>query len=208
MAAKNNTVRQVRLPDELVSDVDAVFQELHISFSEGVRLFLTEVVKQQKLPFRPSQDSEDNLIKVREKENAYLDQILGTGLSAEERLKRAIFGPENGSEMSDEQLKEWARNIGLPDTLSTSTLEELFDSGLFPQNAFSGGVSVDLFSDELEDSEADENILTFAHIENIRSNLDKVADKLKARAISSYLQNLHDDNVRIAARVTKDKEGV
>ena len=208
MAAKNNTVRQVRLPDELVSDVDAVFQELHISFSEGVRLFLTEVVKQQNLPFRPSQDSEDNLIKVREKENAYLDQILGTGLSAEERLKRAIFGPENGSEMSDEQLKEWARNIGLPDTLSTSTLEELFDSGLFPQNAFSGGVSVDLFSDELEDSAADDNILTFAHIENIRSNLDKVADKLKARAISSYLQNLHDDNVRIAARVTKDKEGV
>ena len=208
MAAKNNTVRQVRLPDELVSDVDAVFQNLHISFSEGVRLFLTEVVKQQKLPFRPSQGSEDNLIEAREKENAYLDQILGTGLSAEERLKRAIFGPENGAEMSDEQLKDWASGVGLPDSLSASTLEELFDSGLFPQNAFTGDVSVDLFSNELEDSAADENILTFAHIENIRSNLDKVADKLKAKAISSYLQNLHDDNVRIAARVTKDKEGV
>ena len=185
MVSKNDTVRQVRLPSSLANDAEAVFEKLNITFSEAVRLFLAETAAKGKLPFRPEEKTGGDLLAMRKTEEAYIDRILGTGKSAEERLKDAIFGPRSGKDMHDEDLRSWGRDIGLGETLSVSALEELYDTGIFPHSVVTGDIDGDFYSDDGDTRFSYLESIRF--VENIRANIDKTAEKMKANAISAYL---------------------
>ena len=205
MASKNDTNRQIRLPSEMAEEADKVFQNLHITFSEAVRLFLDETIRRGKLPFRPDKDAENQLMLLRKKENSYVDRVLGTGASPEQRLLKAIFGSDSGAEMSDDQLKDWALACGLPvNKLSTSTLEELFDSGLFPKDMWDNGVKINI-EPGTENSPLVQGLMDVKNMENIRRNIRDVSSKLEANAMSHYLQICYDDAQRLKIIVEVQK---
>ena len=188
MVSKNDTVRQIRLPSSLANAADEVFENLNITFSEAVRMFLSETVAKGKLPFRPEEEAGGDLLAMRKAEEDYVDRVLGTsGKPAKDRLLEAIFGERDGKDVPDEELRDWARDVGLGEKFSISCLEELYDSGIFPKNVFSGDIDFDYTDDNNDPSVAYLENIHF--VENIRSNIDKTAEKMKANAISAYLND-------------------
>lgn len=180
----NDTNRSIRLPEDLAEKAKAVLDGCGLTFSEAVRMFLNETVKAGKLPFRPSQEGTDaKLLAMRKREEAFVGCILGKNDGAEERLLKAIFGQEKATDMTDDQLRDWANMTGLPKTLSITTIEDLFDSGLFARNPWSGNLSVDID----EDDPAFLSLLTMTQTHNIQTNLESTFKRIHENALNFYV---------------------
>ena len=159
-----SSVRQVRIGKDLLAKADEILKENNTNFSEVVRMLMQEIVDSGTVPTIVVPHGDD--------------------ISAEERLFHAIFGTPDVKYMNDEQLKDWGAKIGLP-PLSTATLAELFDSGLFPKDPYDGDYTA-LYPGELDtdmtniDNRINNNTL---YIEQVKANADDIAAKLKLNAI-------------------------
>ncbi len=185
-----NTIKQFRVSQDLMDDADKVFKKLNLTTSEAIRLFLTETAKKGKLPFRPAEDNEDQKIATMRKEEAeYVDEVLGIGRNSRiDRFIRGLYGQETSDDLSDGALKEWGLDSGLPRGLSTQTLAELFDSGLFSTNPWSTkNINTDMNYMQNLDEETRERSIMLEQTESIKSNIDETCRKLKDNAISTYL---------------------
>ena len=184
----NDTQRQIRLPSELSQAVDEVLEKLNLSFSEAVRIFLDEMVKTGKLPFRPtmSEEAKDKIAQ-RKKESDYVDSILGINKrTAEERLLQTLFDEVPGDAMSDGQLLEWGKDTGLPSGLTISTLEDLYNSGLFARHPWWGGINANYRN--LDTNSDARTALMIEQVECIKENLENTHRTLLNNALSVYLQ--------------------
>lgn len=180
-------VRQVRLPEKLSNDVDLVLQQMNMSFSEAVRIFLMEMVKEGRMPFRPNPDEKTGrMVENAKMEDEFLKDALGISTtSAEERLLKAIFGETSGRDMSSEQLRDWAEMTGLPANLRIGTLEDLYDSGLFAIDPWSGSLE---YRGHVDDSDKWTVMLMLQEqTGNIRANLEETFRKMLNNAMNAYL---------------------
>lgn len=172
-----SSVRQVRIGKDLLAQADEILKEHDTNFSEVVRMLMQEIVDTGEVPsiVLPHDDS----------------------ISAVERLFTAIFGPQDAKHMDSKQLREWANKTGLP-SLSTPTLAELFDSGLFSKDPYEGEYTA-LYPGEIgtmDTTNIDNRINTNAlYIEQIRANSNKVAEKLKLNAIRYICAPIPENNI-------------
>ena len=88
--------------------------------------------------------------------------------------------------MSDDQLMEWGKDTGLPSCLTVSTLEDLYNSGLFASHPWIGNIST-TFPD-FGDNPTARTALMIEQVENIKANLEKTHRTLLNNALSVYLQ--------------------
>lgn len=188
-----NTVKQIRLSQDLFDRANAVFIKKGLSFSEAVRLFLEQTAERKRLPFRPSSGTGKGIsASDAEAEARFVSNMLGLGNgNAEERLLHMIFGEEKAEDLSDEQLEEWAMRTGLPENMDPATLAELYDRGVFEKNPYRGS-----FEDTACDSCYGENgfscdncpkwPMTYAaKKENLRENLKKAFDRLYISSVNT-----------------------
>lgn len=185
-----DTIKQFRVSQELMNDADKIFKKMNLTTSEAIRLFLSETVKKGKLPFRPADDDEiQKMVEMRKEESDYVNEVLGVkGYSGADRLLKWLFGPQSSENISDSALKEWGINSGLPRGLSTQTLAELYDSGMFSTDPwFNKNICSDIKFLQGTDTETRDRILMAEQTESIRSNIDEVSRKMKDNAISAYL---------------------
>ena len=188
-----NTVKQIRLSQDLFDRANAVFIRKGLSFSEAVRLFLEQTAERKRLPLRPSSKAGRGISPSdAEAEARFVSGMLGLGNgNAEERLLHMIFGEESSEDLSDAQLEEWAMRTGLPENMDPATLAELYDRGVFEKNPYRGS-----FDDTACDS-CDGEVgfscdscpkwpMTYAaKKENLRENLRKAFDRLYVSSVNT-----------------------
>ena len=191
-----DTVKQIRLSQDTYDEACHIFSGLGMNFSEGIRCCLEEIVKRQGLPFRPS---DENSAQKFMDEKAFLIDYLGIQPkeTAEERLLRCIFGPENSKEMSDDDLRQWGLESGFPASFRLETLEDLKDSGLFASHPWMGKI-VPKIKHHKQFPENTDTVLSIVKAqENLRQNLDEAKAKLLANGVryiyEEYLTDYNTD---------------
>lgn len=189
-----DTVKQIRLSKDLFDRANAVFTRKGISFSEAVRLFLEQTASKKRLPFRaagiPGYGAKG---KTAEEEARFITDMLGIGDGGiEARLMKTIFGEYTSEDLSDDQLEEWAERTGLPHGMDPATLAELYDSGVFEKDPYSGSFdSVDTCTAGGNGCNNDcENcprwpMAFMAKKENSRENLIKAFRRLYAASVKT-----------------------
>ena len=184
-------LRQVRMPNDMFEKASKIFAEDGLSFSGGVRLMLEETIRSGKIPFRPDQKAANEMKKLetRKEEMEFLNNCLGLGKTDEQRLFDAIFGKQvkSSKDLDDDELREWGKKTGLPDTLSLTTLGELFDNGVFPKDLWDCGISANTRLKKQDGSElpkAEESSIFFQKTEaNIRLGLQESGNNLLKGAL-------------------------
>lgn len=198
-----DTVKQVRLSQDLFDRANEVFIRKGLSFSEAVRLFLEQTAERKRLPFRPSVKPGRGMKSTdAEAEARFVTGMLGIGGGrAEDRLLHLIFGEETSEDLSDDQLEEWAERTGLPKNMDPATLAELYDLGVFEKNPYRGS-----FEDRACDDCDGENTpgcgmcpkwpMTYAaKKENLTENLRKAFERLYASSVNTLAETVNGPGI-------------
>ena len=189
-----DTVKQIRLSQDLFEKANAVFARKGLSFSEAVRLFLELTAQKKRLPFRASNlPGYGAREKAAEEEARFVTEMLGIGKgSVEKRLLHAIFGDGTSEDLTDAQLEEWAERTGLPGGMDPATLAELYDFGVFEKDPYRGSFdgidNCDAGSEDCDYNCAKCAMWTTAFIakkENARENLRKAFDRMYASSVDT-----------------------
>lgn len=127
-----DTTIQLRVSSEMAERARKVFEREGRTISEAVRGFLEESIRQGKSAIRPKRStSEDSYREMLRKEEECLDTIC---MPEYKRMNKPKADEEcTAEDLSDTELMEWAGSIGLPETLTLSTLADLYDCGVFPR---------------------------------------------------------------------------
>ena len=190
-----DTTLQLRVSSDTLKKARDVFEQEGKTISKAVRAYLEETVRLGKTPFRVELDEKEQEFNTMSRVEEYaMDNIVGTeffptrsGKSAEERLHESIFGTGLAKDMEDSELRAWGSSVGLPEGLSLTTLAELHDCGLFPDNV----LSPDDKSMRILGNEEHYDVMDEA---NIRQNIALVGMRLLANALSyEYTCRMIDD---------------
>lgn len=201
MAKDDSVVKSFRTTEDQFRRADEIFRKEGFSFSEVIRLLFDATIREGRIPRSLStRDIEDKLDDSKRREE-YIDSVINmavpasqhVGESAEEKLLRIIFGETDPDKMSNAELREWGNKLGLPDTLSVSTLADLYDCGYFPNDPWGGAYDCIINPETTPGSnKLDENLANACIImkfeENIKDNLDQLRRKMQVNAVKYLLE--------------------
>ena len=147
-AKKTNydTVKQIRVSQELFEKANEVFSSKGLSFSEAVRMFLEQTAIKKRMPFRcESLPDWDETGKMAAEEANFVYDYLGINLNgetAEEKILRVIFGEgdETSEHMTDADLQLWAKRVGIDPDMDINTLADIYDSRILPHDPYEGEI--------------------------------------------------------------------
>lgn len=202
MAVTESVVKSIRIPTSLYEEANEIFKKEGFSFAEVIRLVCEATVKEDRIPRGLSTKELETKLDESQMRESYIDSILGMagivskhdrGLTAEERLLKSIFNENKASsDMSNREVREWAKKWGLPDDLSVATLADLHDCGLFPEDPWSGDYTTNIYPVKAGSREPDETMqnvmIIMAMQNNLTDNLEKVKKKLQAKAVNYLMQ--------------------
>lgn len=203
MGKDNSVVKSFRTTEEQFSRANEIFLREGFNFSEVIRLLLDATIREDRIPRGLStREMEDQMDAARHRDD-YINSIINTavpgfcdspdsGKTAEERLLDTIFGrKDHASEMSNAELRDWGSKWGLPDTLSTATLADLYDSGFLGTDPWSGDYDYDM---ECEPG-CQENMAALVKLrDNLEDNLSQLVRKMRISAVKTLMEYDNSQN--------------
>jgi len=203
MARDESVVKSFRISGDQFERANEIFKKEGFSLSEVIRLVCDATIREGRIPRGLStKEMESKLDNSQNREN-FIDGVLSMAgvvpkkqrdMTTEQRLLKALFNePADASDLSNEDLREWAQKWGLPDNLSIGVIAELYDCGLFKKDPWEGIYDSNIApasrpgSNKI-DAQLQDAMVTMECQNNITDNLEQIKRQMHAKAVKYLME--------------------
>lgn len=201
MAKDESIVKSFRIAEDQFDQANDIFQREGFSVSEVIRILFEATIREGRIPRGLStREMEPELDDAKAREQ-YIDEVLAMagirkenpdGSSPEQRVLDLIFHKHvKSDDMPSRLVREWAKQWGLPDSLSLATLCELHDCGLFPEDPWYGDYNADISPTDAcggTDEHLADAMIMMEFQNNLADHLEQVKRKLQIKAVKYLME--------------------